>query len=238
MATVGTDSQDRVIGCPPAGEGVRVDATKALGFNSCFESRRTPCLPALSRKIKSYVVWDVDTGRPVLSMEQPHASAMCFSTDGKVAATAAIGMPAWIWAPPSGDGLVNRARALSFSSIQPRWASFWRGQAPVSPEWKVVTKETGGTAHAAESGDGHVVWSFNTRRRSITVGLRLGWTTDSRHPRRKCCSCVGGRTGRERPSNTRSQNWFARTRTPGSGIPPGTPAPTKAIVSVSPGAQA
>jgi WD40 repeat protein len=236
MAAVGTDSQIRVWDVASRREGVRV-MHKGLGIQLVFDPT-VRLLASLSPEHQSVCVWDVDTGRPVLSIEQPQASAVCFSTDGKWLATASDRDAAWIWAPPTGGGwtwsiVLGLSLSLRFSPDGQFLA--WTGTR-IAPDGRVVTKETGGTLMLLESATGHVVWSFQHETPIDNVGFSsdgqlIATLAD------KAVRVWEAATGRERPEQySEAQNWFAERGHPVPEYPQATLSPDgKLFVSVSPG---
>lgn len=152
IAAVGADSQVRVWDAAARTEIGRF-RHKGLGLQLRFLSARL--LASVSPEDESLVVWDVDTGKTALCLEQGDASSVAYDAKRELLAAVGVDGAAWVWARPTeGAWLwtadVGLPRRIFFS--RDGSAVAWFGP-PVAPDGKVAVKD-GAVLTVLDSGTG------------------------------------------------------------------------------------
>ena len=168
-------------------------------------------IASLSGEDSSIGVWDTETGRHFASIEQMQASAMCFSPDGALLATASQDNAAWIWAHPTPGAwiwsvVIGPAMSLRFSPDGSLLA--WTGK-HVSDSGRII----GDLLTLWESATGRQIRSFP----GVTLIAKVAFNPDGQlvatmSPEGAIRVWELG-TGTERPEMlSEAQQWFESTR--------------------------
>jgi WD40 repeat protein len=207
VAALRADSQIRVWDVASLTEVARIGYEGSVIFCQLAFDPSGRQVAALSGEGSSIAVWDIETGRLVGCIEQNQATAMCFSPNGELLATASQDNAAWIWARPDPSAwnwsvVIGPSRSVRFSPDGSCLA--WTGKR-VTENGRIV----GDLLTLWESATGRQLGSFSDVTLIENVAFspdgRLVATTSPEGP----IHVFESMTGTEKPEMiSEAQQWF------------------------------